>query len=138
VDGTAHPGFHVDEGTYARRIDPLGDEVRGTVCRHLGDRNRARRRRNGRGHSGCPWQTAAPVAGSGRAELRPGAARELIVEVTRVAMEEATQASYSKVALLLGEDLTYAIEQLSGMPAPARAEDDDLHSFDPATLRSDR
>lgn len=50
---------------------------------------------------------------------------ELIVEVAEVAMSEATQDGYNKVALLLGEDLTYAIEQLSGVPAPARAEDDD-------------
>ncbi|GAA1985690.1 YbaB/EbfC family nucleoid-associated protein [Amycolatopsis minnesotensis] len=50
---------------------------------------------------------------------------ELILEVTQVAMREATQDSYNKVALLLGEDLTYAIEQLSGLPAPARAENDD-------------
>ncbi|MEU6645885.1 YbaB/EbfC family nucleoid-associated protein [Saccharomonospora sp. NPDC046836] len=96
----------------------------------------------------------------------------LIVEVAQVAMQEATQNSYNQVALLLGEDMTYLIEQLSGMPAPARAanddsgltveefqrrreerlgatqrraparpaepEDEDLYSFDPATLRSDR
>lgn len=105
----------------------------------------------------------------------PGRLGELIVEVAQVAMQEATQNSYNKVALLLGEDLTYAIERLSGMPAPARAEDDDpgmtveefqrqreerlratqrrapdasrpapaeeddeLYSFDPASLRSDR
>ncbi|MFE0024526.1 YbaB/EbfC family nucleoid-associated protein [Amycolatopsis sp. NPDC059021] len=49
----------------------------------------------------------------------------LIVEVTQAAMREATQDSYNKVALLLGEDMTYMIEQMSGMPAPARAEDDD-------------
>ncbi|WP_158886317.1 YbaB/EbfC family nucleoid-associated protein [Amycolatopsis anabasis] len=102
----------------------------------------------------------------------PARLGELIVEVAEVAMREATQNSYNKVALLLGEDLTYAIEQLSGMPAPARAEDDDpgmtveefqrqrelrlrgtqrrtptpapapedddVYSFDPASLRSDR
>ncbi|GAB3473747.1 YbaB/EbfC family nucleoid-associated protein [Amycolatopsis cihanbeyliensis] len=113
--------------------------------------------------------------------LAPGAVNwgpdrlgSLIVEVTQVAMREATQNSYNKVALLLGEDMTYLIEQLSGMPAPARAEhddrgmtveefqrrrderlrttqrrtpsapqpdqaeDDDVFSFDPASLRSDR
>jgi hypothetical protein len=49
----------------------------------------------------------------------------LIVEVTQVAMREATQNSYNQVALLLGEDMTYLIEQLSGLPAPARTENDD-------------
>jgi DNA-binding protein YbaB len=107
----------------------------------------------------------------------PSRLGNLIVEVTEFAMREAIQNSYNKVALLLGEDLTYAIEQLSGMPAPARAEDDDpgmtveefqrqrelrlratqrrtspavaaasesieddddVYSFDPASLRSDR
>ncbi|PRX43613.1 YbaB/EbfC DNA-binding family protein [Prauserella shujinwangii] len=94
----------------------------------------------------------------------------LIVEVAQVAFREATQESYNRVALLLGEDMTYLVEQLSGMPAPARdphadtgltveefqrrreqrlgrpaasrrppdPADDDLDSFDPATLRSDR
>ncbi|PXY32856.1 YbaB/EbfC family nucleoid-associated protein [Prauserella muralis] len=64
--------------------------------------------------------------------LAPAAARwgperlgSLIVEVAQVAMQEATQNSYNQVALLLGEDMTYLIEQLSGMPAPARAQDDD-------------
>lgn len=49
----------------------------------------------------------------------------VIVEVANVAMREATQNSYNTVALILGDELTYAIEQLSGMPAPARAEHDD-------------
>jgi DNA-binding protein YbaB len=49
----------------------------------------------------------------------------LIVEVAQVAMREATQDGYNKVALLLGEDMTYLIEQMSGMPAPARADNDD-------------
>lgn len=49
----------------------------------------------------------------------------VIVEVANVAMREATQNSYNKVALMLGDELTYAIEQLSGMPAPARADNDD-------------
>ncbi|WP_040919569.1 hypothetical protein [Saccharomonospora glauca] len=44
----------------------------------------------------------------------------LLVEVAQVAMREAIQASYNMVALRLGEDMTYLIEQLSGMPAPAR------------------
>ncbi|MQA08671.1 MAG: YbaB/EbfC family DNA-binding protein [Pseudonocardiaceae bacterium] len=45
----------------------------------------------------------------------------LIVEVARAAMDEATQASYNKLAPLLGDNLTAAIEQLSGRAAPARA-----------------
>jgi DNA-binding protein YbaB len=49
----------------------------------------------------------------------------LIVEVTHVAMREATQDGYNKVALLLGEDMTYLIERMSGMPAPARSANDD-------------
>ncbi|WP_075847979.1 YbaB/EbfC family nucleoid-associated protein [Saccharomonospora sp. CUA-673] len=130
-----------------------------------------------------------------RLTLTPDAARwgpdrlgSLIVEVAQVAMQEATQDGYNKVALLLGENMTSLIEQISGVPAPARAEHDDngltaeefqrrraerlaaqgggagvvaagavapesaatpeaaagpdddfdVHSFDPATLRSDR
>ena len=49
----------------------------------------------------------------------------LVVEIAQAAMREATQDSYNKVALLLGEDMTYMIEQMTGLPAPARAEDDD-------------
>ncbi|WP_370970974.1 YbaB/EbfC family nucleoid-associated protein [Amycolatopsis sp. cg9] len=48
-----------------------------------------------------------------------------VVEVAQAAMREATQDAYNKVALLLGEDMTAMIEQMTGMPAPARAEDDD-------------
>lgn len=48
-----------------------------------------------------------------------------IVDVARVAQQVATQASYNKVALLLGDELTYVIEQISGLRAPARAEQDD-------------
>ncbi|HTE62579.1 MAG TPA: YbaB/EbfC family nucleoid-associated protein [Solirubrobacteraceae bacterium] len=101
--------------------------------------------------------------------LAPEAARygsdglaRLIVKVTAVAMDDATQAGYNKVALLLGDNLTYALEQLSGRTAPARrpgadgitaeefqarrdkrvgeAESDagDLAAFDPSSLRSDR
>ncbi|QFU86612.1 YbaB/EbfC family DNA-binding protein [Amycolatopsis sp. YIM 10] len=94
----------------------------------------------------------------------------LIVEVAEVAQREAVQDSYNKVALLLGDDTTAMIEQLSGLPAPARLEnddngmtveefqrrreqrlaqeaprrrptpqdEDDLYSFDPSSLRSDR
>jgi DNA-binding protein YbaB len=120
-------------------------------------------------------------------QLAPEASRygpdglgRLIVRVARVAMDDATQSGYNKVALLLGDNLTYALEQLSGRAAPARrvhgggqvgtgitaeefqarrderlrrtAQDaasagstngglepaDDLASFDPSSLRSDR
>jgi DNA-binding protein YbaB len=114
--------------------------------------------------------------------LAPEAARygpdglgRLIVKVAQVAMDDATQTGYNKVALLLGDNLTYALEQLSGRTTPARrehdggitaeefqarraerlrrtAEDapadegtngghdpaDELASFDPSSLRSDR
>ena len=114
--------------------------------------------------------------------LAPDAARygpdglgRLIVNVARVAMDDATQTGYNKVALLLGDNLTFALEQLSGRAAPARqgrdtgltAEEfqarraerlrreagetadetapngrydpaDELASFDPSSLRSDR
>ncbi len=114
--------------------------------------------------------------------LAPDAARygpeglgRLIVEVARVAMDDATQSGYNKVALLLGDNLTLALEQLSGRTAPARREgeggitaeefqarrdarmraedgetageepddggydpDNELASFDPSSLRSDR
>jgi DNA-binding protein YbaB len=49
----------------------------------------------------------------------------LVVEVAQAAMREATQDGYNKVALALGEDMTFMIERMTGMPAPARAEDDD-------------
>ena len=49
----------------------------------------------------------------------------LVVEIAQAAMREATQDGYNKVALLLGEDMTALIERMTGMPAPARAEDDD-------------
>ncbi|MEV6877608.1 YbaB/EbfC family nucleoid-associated protein [Amycolatopsis sp. NPDC051128] len=49
----------------------------------------------------------------------------LVVEIAQAAMREATQDGYNKVALLLGEDMTFMIEQMTGLPAPARAEDDD-------------
>ncbi|MGW4525814.1 YbaB/EbfC family nucleoid-associated protein [Amycolatopsis sp. NPDC004378] len=49
----------------------------------------------------------------------------LVVEIAQAAMREATQDGYNKVALLLGEDMTAMIEQMTGLPAPARAEDDD-------------
>ena len=64
--------------------------------------------------------------------LAPGAVNvdasrlgSLIVEVAQAAMREAVQDGYNKVALLLGEDMTHMIERMTGMPTPARAEDDD-------------
>jgi DNA-binding protein YbaB len=115
--------------------------------------------------------------------LAPEAARygadglaKLILKVAGVAMDDATQSGYNKVALLLGDNLTYALEQLSGRAAPARRpnesggitaeefqarrderlrrnggettgeepggggydQDNELASFDPSSLRSDR
>lgn len=96
------------------------------------------------------------------ARYGPDGLAQLIVRVAAVAMDDATQAGYNKVALLLGDNLTYALEQLSGRAAPARRQDDggitaeefqarrdarhgggtgedfDLDTFDPASLRSDR
>ena len=95
------------------------------------------------------------------ARYGPDGLAQLIVKVAAVAMDDATQAGYNKVALLLGDNLTYALEQLSGRAAPARGQGDggitaeefqarrdqrvsaenradDLDSFDPASLRSDR
>lgn len=95
------------------------------------------------------------------ARYGPDGLAQLIVKVAAVAMDDATQAGYNKVALLLGDNLTYALEQLSGRAAPARRQDDggitaeefqarrdqrvstenepeDLDSFDPSSLRSDR
>ncbi|MGW4486769.1 YbaB/EbfC family nucleoid-associated protein [Amycolatopsis sp. NPDC004368] len=55
----------------------------------------------------------------------PARLAALILEVTQLAMVEATQDCYNKVALQLGEDVTLLIERLSGRSAPARAADDD-------------
>lgn len=101
------------------------------------------------------------------AQYGPDGLGRLIVKVAQVAMDDATQAGYNKVALLLGDNLTFALEQLSGRAAPARRQtdggitaeefqarrdarmrnagsssdddqSDDLSSFDPSSLRSDR
>lgn len=96
------------------------------------------------------------------ARYGPDGLARLIVRVAAVAMDDATQAGYNKVARLLGDNLTFALEQLSGRAAPARREGDggitaeefqarrdgrqaggatgdfDLDTFDPASLRSDR
>jgi DNA-binding protein YbaB len=99
------------------------------------------------------------------ARYGPDGLAQLIVKVAAVAMDDATQAGYNQVARLLGDNLTYALEQLSGRVTPARRQDDggitaeefqarreerlareaesssqdfDLDTFDPASLRSDR
>jgi DNA-binding protein YbaB len=101
------------------------------------------------------------------AQYGPDGLGQLIVKVAQVAMDDATQAGYNKVALLLGDNLTFALEQLSGRAAPARRQEDggitaeefqarrdarlqkpdssaavdqadDLSAFDPSSLRSDR
>ena len=58
------------------------------------------------------------------ARYGPDGLAQLIVKVAAVAMDDATQSGYNKVALLLGDNLTYALEQLSGRAAPARRADD--------------
>lgn len=50
---------------------------------------------------------------------------QLIVDVTQAAVDEATQASYNRLGPLLGDNLTAAIEQLSGRAAPVRKQWDD-------------
>ncbi|MGW5052784.1 YbaB/EbfC family nucleoid-associated protein [Actinokineospora sp. NPDC004072] len=58
--------------------------------------------------------------------LRPDAVRwgpdlgGLIVQVAHAAMANATQAGYNRLAPLLGDDLTRAVELISGHAAPAR------------------
>ncbi|PPK69711.1 YbaB/EbfC family nucleoid-associated protein [Actinokineospora auranticolor] len=61
--------------------------------------------------------------------LRPDAVRwgpdqlgRLIVLVAEAAMDQATQAGYNKLAPILGDGMTQAIEMLSGRTAPARRE----------------
>ncbi|MBC6448497.1 YbaB/EbfC family nucleoid-associated protein [Actinokineospora xionganensis] len=44
----------------------------------------------------------------------------LIVMVARAAMDQATQAGYNKLGPILGDNMTYAIELISGRSAPAR------------------
>ncbi|MGQ0838348.1 YbaB/EbfC family nucleoid-associated protein [Actinokineospora sp.] len=45
---------------------------------------------------------------------------KLIVLVAKAAMDQATQAGYNRLAPLLGDNMTYAIELISGRAAPAR------------------
>lgn len=109
---------------------------------------------DGRGKLKKLW--LAPEA----ARYGPDGLAQMIVRVAAVAMDDATQSGYNKVALLLGDNLTFALEQLSGRPAPARSAEergitaeefqarrdrrvaeesgDELDSFDPSSLRSDR
>ena len=44
----------------------------------------------------------------------------LIVQVAHAAMDNATQAGYNRLAPRLGDNLTYAVELISGHTAPAR------------------
>jgi hypothetical protein len=44
----------------------------------------------------------------------------LIVQVAHAALANATQAGYNRLAPLLGDNLTYAVELISGHAAPAR------------------
>lgn len=44
----------------------------------------------------------------------------LIVQVAHAALDNATQAGYNRLAPLLGDNLTYAVELISGHAAPAR------------------
>ncbi|MBB4903855.1 YbaB/EbfC family nucleoid-associated protein [Actinophytocola algeriensis] len=134
------------------------DEILATVTGTAHDRNdTVEVTVDGRGKLKRLWlaQEAARYGADGLAQL--------IVKVAAVAMDDATQTGYNKVALLLGDNLTYALEQLSGRAAPARrpgdegitAEEfqerrdrrvganapdssDELDSFDPSSLRSDR
>lgn len=133
------------------KVDKILAEVKGTAH----DRNgTVEVTVDGRGKLLRLW--LAPEA----ARYGPDGLAQLIVKVAAVAMDDATQAGYNKVALLLGDNLTYALEQLSGRAAPARrpgdggitaeefqarrdqrvgaAAEEELDSFDPASLRSDR
>jgi len=147
------------------------DKILGTVTGTAHDRNETVEVTvDGRGKLVRLW--LAPEA------VRYGADAlgQLIVRVARVAMDDATQSGYNKVALLLGDNLCLALEQLSGRAAPARRDhdaggitaeefqarrdermrhdngetpaeepasgghepDNELASFDPSSLRSDR
>lgn len=151
---------------YARQ-DALSkvDEILATVTGTAHDRNETVEVTvDGRGKLLRLW--LAPEA----ARYGPDGLSQLIVRVAGVAMDDATQSGYNKVALLLGDNLTYALEQLSGRAAPARRQDDEgitaeefqarreerlsgnasegsaggydpdneLATFDPSSLRSDR
>jgi DNA-binding protein YbaB len=148
----------IEDGRARQEALSKVDEILATVTGTAHDRNgTVEVTVDGRGKLQRLWlaQEAARYGADGLARL--------IVKVAAVAMDDATQTGYNKVALLLGDNLTYALEQLSGRAAPARrpgdegisAEEfqarrdaraganandpaDDLDSFDPSSLRSDR
>ena len=148
----------IEDGRARQEALSKVDEILATVTGTAHDRNGAVEVTvDGRGKLKRLWlaQEAARYGSDGLAQL--------IVKVAAVAMDDATQSGYNKVALLLGDNLTYALEQLSGRAAPARrpgdegisAEEfqsrrdrrvesesadssDELDSFDPSSLRSDR
>jgi DNA-binding protein YbaB len=148
----------IEDGRARQEALSKVDEILATVTGTAHDRNdTVEVTVDGRGKLKRLWlaQEAARYGPDGLAQL--------IVKVAAVAMDDATQTGYNKVALLLGDNLTYALEQLSGRAAPARrpgdegitAEEfqarrdkraganapdssDELDSFDPSSLRSDR
>lgn len=148
----------IDDGRARQEALSKVDEILATVTGTAHDRNgTVEVTVDGRGKLVRLWlaQEAARYGADGLAQL--------IVKVAAVAMDDATQSGYNKVALLLGDNLTYALEQLSGRSAPARrpggdgitAEEfqarrdkrvatesanssDELDAFDPSSLRSDR
>ena len=146
----------IEDGRARQEALSKVDEILATVTGTAHDRNGVVEVTvDGRGRLKRLWlaQEAARYGPDGLAQL--------IVKVAAVAMDDATQSGYNKVALLLGDNLTYALEQLSGRAAPARrpgdggitAEEfqtrrdkrvamedssDELDSFDPSSLRSDR
>jgi DNA-binding protein YbaB len=150
----------IEDGRARQEALSKVDEVLATVTGTAHDRNgTVEVTVDGRGKLKRLWlaQEAARYGADGLARL--------IVKVAAVAMDDATQTGYNKVALLLGDNLTYALEQLSGRAAPARRPGDDgtgitaeefqarrdkraganapdssdeLDSFDPSSLRSDR
>lgn len=150
----------IEDGRARQEALSKVDEMLATVTGTAHDRNgTVEVTVDGRGKLKRLWlaQEAARYGADGLARL--------IVKVAAVAMDDATQTGYNKVALLLGDNLTYALEQLSGRAAPARRPGDDgtgitaeefqarrdkraganapdssdeLDSFDPSSLRSDR
>lgn len=149
----------IEDGRARQEALSKVDEILATVTGTAHDRNGAVEVTvDGRGKLKRLWlaQEAARYGPDGLAQL--------IVKVAAVAMDDATQSGYNKVALLLGDNLTFALEQLSGRAAPARRPGDDggisaeefqarrdqrvateaadssdeLDAFDPSSLRSDR
>ena len=151
----------IEDGRARQEALSKVDEILASVTGTAHDRNdTVEVTVDGRGKLKRLWlaQEAARYGADGLAQL--------IVKVAAVAMDDATQTGYNKVALLLGDNLTYALEQLSGRAAPARRPGDDgttgitaeefqarrdkrvganapdssdeLDSFDPSSLRSDR